>query len=203
MEVSLTSELEANVDVSTSDEEAKELISVLGKIEDRTLEAMEEDSTNDIDSVTVADEAIDDENTMLEETANEVLSTTTVDDCTEVSMLELDIKVDDGKTVSLWEIDTREVWLAMLGATEDDSKTDEMRLVDETRDRDSTVEETIDEMLDITIVEDSSVCEDAKVEDESTIVELARELDTKELSSVDDARLSALETKVDEINADV
>jgi hypothetical protein len=124
MKVSLTSELEANVEVSTIDEEAKELISVLDTIEDRTLEAMEEDSTNEMDSVTVADEAID-EDTLLEETANEVLA----------------MIVDDG-TVSLEMVDDSEVRLTRLVANVDETITEELSSADVDTDEDSRVSET-------------------------------------------------------------
>jgi hypothetical protein len=193
-EVSLRSELDSIVELATKVEEAKELISVLDITEDTPDEAMEVDSTNDTLSVTLADEATD-ENTRVEEMANEVLSAS-VDDGIEVSRLELDTTVEDGMRVSLWVVDdTKEVWLARDEATEEVSTMDELTLADETSDDDSRVEEATVDTLDDTIVDDSSICEEAKVEDERTNVGLARLLDTKELSSVDEARL---ETKVDD-----
>lgn len=98
-EVSLARELDGSVELATRVEEAKELIAVLDTTEDKTDVAIEEDSTNETLSVTLADEATD-EDARVEETANDVLSAS-VDDGIEVSMLELDTKVEDGMTVSL------------------------------------------------------------------------------------------------------
>lgn len=129
------------------------------------------------------------------ETSDDMISVT--DEASEaeasvkVSRLELDTKVEDGMRVSLCEVeDTKD---AMLEAIEEDSKTDVLStLADEAADDDTKVEEATKEMLNDTIVDDSGVCEDAKDEDESTTVELATELDTNELSSVDEARLETI-----------
>lgn len=131
-------------------EEAKEPISVLDTIEDRTPEAMEEDSTNEMDSVTVADEAID-EDTMLEETANEVLS----------------MNVDDGTTVTLEDRLTR------LVAIVDEATIEELPNTDVDTDEDWRVSETDEDTDDVgTTIELDTTVEDATEENPLAMVEL-------------------------------
>lgn len=119
-------------------------ISVLGAIEDRTLEAMEEDPINEMDSVTFADEAID-EDTMLEETANEVLS----------------MNVDDGTTVTLEDRLARLVVIVDETKIEELSNTDELKYEDDDDDE-AQSQETYEKAVAVALTEDTD--DSSKVE---------------------------------------
>ncbi|KUJ19668.1 uncharacterized protein LY89DRAFT_779589 [Mollisia scopiformis] len=136
--------------------------------------AIEDDSTNEILSVTVTDEAID-EGTILVETAKEVLSA----------------NVDDGIT----DDDTKLV----LTTTEDDGTSDVSEMIEETE-VSETIEDTEDTMLLAMIDEDSiiEVSEIVDTRDDTTLllgttdVDKSDEVSTTLVEAMEDIWLSTL-----------